>query len=475
MNIVEKAKDFAIKAHKGQVRKSEIEKPMIIHPINVADILKEYGFDDNVISAGYLHDVVEDTKYTKEDIEELFGSDITSLVMGASEPDKSLSWEERKKHTIENIKELDLRHKAIVCADKISNLEDLRNLFEKNGEYNFDAFNRGYEKQKWYYTSMYESLITNVDENHPMFIRLKEIIDHLFNDNKNDNFIKNIIFQNNEEEYKELLKLHYRKLEIYKLSKFITNKKPYVIEFTGTPRTGKTTLINNLLDFFKKCGFKVSVIEEFTTSKKYKKEIYPLLKDKYKNIVNTEIPKYVLQELEDNINDNPDIIIVDRCLYDRLIWVDRLYLKDGMSEEEYNDYKKIYIPLIKEKIDIIISTYTDSLTSLKRDYLANLSLEKRNFLNEENINEYNKSLLNTKELANIENINFNLFDTTNKSIREISLEVTDIIIDNMRKKYIEQIQKEYEWENSKDFLFLFITIYIYIHIIVVGWKNEFWL
>lgn len=65
---------------------------MVIHPINAGEILKEYGFDDNVIAAGYLHDVVEDTKYTKEDIEKLFGSDIASLVMGASEPDKSLSW-----------------------------------------------------------------------------------------------------------------------------------------------------------------------------------------------------------------------------------------------------------------------------------------------------------------------------------------------------------------------------------------------
>ena len=98
MNITDKAKEFAIKAHKGQIRKSEPEKPMVIHPINAGEILKEYGFDDNVIAAGYLHDVVEDTKYTIEDIEKLFGSDIASLVMGASESDKSLSWEERKKH-----------------------------------------------------------------------------------------------------------------------------------------------------------------------------------------------------------------------------------------------------------------------------------------------------------------------------------------------------------------------------------------
>ena len=75
MNIKDKAKEFAINAHKGQIRKSDKEKPMIIHPINVADILSEYGFDDNVVAAGYLHDVIEDTKYTKEDVLKAFNED----------------------------------------------------------------------------------------------------------------------------------------------------------------------------------------------------------------------------------------------------------------------------------------------------------------------------------------------------------------------------------------------------------------
>ena len=65
MEVIE-AKNYAIVAHKGQVRKSEKEKPMVMHPITVANILREYGYDDNVIMAGYLHDVVEDTDFTIE-------------------------------------------------------------------------------------------------------------------------------------------------------------------------------------------------------------------------------------------------------------------------------------------------------------------------------------------------------------------------------------------------------------------------
>lgn len=437
------AKQFAIDAHKGQVRKSEPEKPMVIHPINVANILEQYGFDDSVISAGYLHDVIEDTKYTKEDLEKIFGDDITSLVIGATEPNKSLTWEERKKHTIETIKNLDLRHKSIVCADKISNLEDLRNLSEIKGEYNFSCFKRGYEKQKWYYTEVYKSLINNEDENYEMFVRLKKLIDHIFYNKRDDEYIKNIIFKDNKEEYNKLLKYHYRKEEIFKLKSILETKKTYVIEFTGTPRTGKTTLINNLYDFFKKKGFTIEVLEEFTTSKQYKKEIYPILKDKYKNVINTEIPKYVLKQLDDTIKNNPDIIIVDRSLFDRLIWVDRLYLKNGMTEEEYNNYKEIYIPLIKNKINIVLSTYTDSITSLKRDYNANLSLERRNFLNEDNINEYNKSLLNMKKLSKKEKINFHIFDTTNKNQREISFDIIETILNDMRKTYLKVLNKNF--------------------------------
>ena len=113
MNVKEKAKLFAIKAHMGQVRKNEPEKPMVIHPISVGGLLEEYGYDDLVVAAGYLHDVVEDTKYTIDDIETEFGKEVASLVMSASEPDKSLPWEERKQHAIELTKNLPLRNKLV--------------------------------------------------------------------------------------------------------------------------------------------------------------------------------------------------------------------------------------------------------------------------------------------------------------------------------------------------------------------------
>ena len=275
-----------------------------------------------------------------------------------------------------------------------------------------------------------------------MFVRLKILIDYIFYDNKHDE-LEREIFSDNIEEYNKLIKFHYRKQEIYKMKSVLEKNKTYVIEFTGTPRTGKTTLMNNLYDFFKKGGFTTSTLEEFTTSKRYKKDIYPRLKNEYKSVINTEIPKYVLEDLNTEVSRNYDIILVDRSLFDRMIWMNRLYNKNGVTKEEYDNYINKYTPLIKNKINIVLGLYTDSLTSLKRDYSANISLEKRTFLNEKNINEYNNSLINMKELSSKFNINFHMFDTTNKSEREISFQVLDVILNDMRKRYIDILNKEF--------------------------------
>lgn len=179
-NIIEKALMFATLAHAGQVRKGEPNIPAIVHPIQVAEILIEYGADDNVIAAAYLHDVVEDTKDTIEDIRIIFGEDIAHLVEIATEKDKSKSWEERKQEKIEIIKEKQLREKLIPIADKISNIENMDRIFKKKGFKDFSAFNRGEEKQEWYYRSMYESLTFNEDKQNPLFIRLEQGINNAF-------------------------------------------------------------------------------------------------------------------------------------------------------------------------------------------------------------------------------------------------------------------------------------------------------
>ena len=78
-NIIEKAKQFATAAHAGQKRKYTGED-YIVHPEHVASIIEEYGFDDNMIAAAWLHDTVEDTNVELDDLEREVNDDVTELV-----------------------------------------------------------------------------------------------------------------------------------------------------------------------------------------------------------------------------------------------------------------------------------------------------------------------------------------------------------------------------------------------------------
>lgn len=192
-NIIEKAIMYATIAHSGQVRKGKPSEPAIVHPLAVAEILRQYGADDSVIAGAYLHDVPEDTQNTLQDIKKIFGEDIKNLVDIASELDKNKSWEERKKHKIEKMKDKTLREKLIVIADKISNIEDLERVFKERGKMDFSAFNRGREKQEWYYRGMYKSLVKNEDKNSSLFIRLENSINSVFGRTMEEYFRENEI------------------------------------------------------------------------------------------------------------------------------------------------------------------------------------------------------------------------------------------------------------------------------------------
>jgi len=442
MNVKEKAKLFAVRAHMGQIRKSEPDKPMIIHPISVGELLESFGCDDNVVAAGYLHDVVEDTKYTIYDIEKEFGSDIASLVMGASEPDKSLSWEERKKHTIEETRNLPLRNKFVICADKINNLEDLFLKFEKSGIRDFSAFKRGEEQQKWYYTNIYESLVAGEDKDLPIFVRLKDILDRVFY-KKEDLFLKDTIFVDDEDYYTKLKRLDAMKMELQKLKSLCTLSKPFVIEFCGTPRTGKTTVINNLYDFFKKGGFKVELIQEFTTSKYYKENLKTEFNQMGLVDHNMAVLDEIYKQLIESLESDNDLILLDRSINDRQIWNYRLYARGDMSQQQYLSIRDKYKTISEELIDFLLITYADPMVSLKRDYMASLALEKRSFLNPENIEEYNNCLNDLHGLFSESVDSMLLIDTSSIGINDVSVETASQILPVMRKKYISAFHQKY--------------------------------
>ncbi len=179
MDLIDYAIYFATRAHNGQKRKTDNNVDMIFHPFTVGMILQRSGANTNCVIAGILHDVVEDTKYTIEDIEKEFGIEIRNIVQEVSE-NKQLEWKQRKQEAIDVIKNASIEGKLVECADKISNLECLYELYREQGEKVWDSFNKPKEEQKWYYTNMYDAVIANTNQKYQLFDRYKQVLQKLF-------------------------------------------------------------------------------------------------------------------------------------------------------------------------------------------------------------------------------------------------------------------------------------------------------
>lgn len=121
-----KAINFAAKKHRNQRRKDLEQTPYINHPIGVSDIICNEGnvTDTDVIIAGILHDTVEDTDTTLDELEEVFGKKVRDIVDECSD-DKSLTKEMRKMKQIEKAPLSSKEAKVVKLADKIYNLRDL--------------------------------------------------------------------------------------------------------------------------------------------------------------------------------------------------------------------------------------------------------------------------------------------------------------------------------------------------------------
>jgi len=124
--LLKLALDWAAVWHKDQRRKyPNADVPYMSHIAGVAAILSRHGFDERVVAAGALHDVLEDCGVSHEQLSEKFGRDVADLVRHVSEEDKSLPWEDRKRLYLEHFSEKPWEAQAITLADKIDNFQSI--------------------------------------------------------------------------------------------------------------------------------------------------------------------------------------------------------------------------------------------------------------------------------------------------------------------------------------------------------------
>ncbi len=153
---------FAAIAHQNQLRKGS-KTPYIAHLCEVVQILTAAGCEETLLIAGLLHDTLEDTAVTADELRETFGDAVLALVRTASE-DKSQSWEQRKQHTVTYLSgQAGLEELLLACADKVSNLRSIRADLDALGEQVWSRFRRGREQQGWYYGALLDAFAPLAD------------------------------------------------------------------------------------------------------------------------------------------------------------------------------------------------------------------------------------------------------------------------------------------------------------------------
>ena len=179
--LLNEAIAYVVVHHSEGLRKGTT-MPYIVHPLEVMHILEVMTGDKHLMAAGVLHDVVEDTDATIEDIRVKFGEDVAALVTGHTEQNKEDSWEKRKKEALTNLAQADVREQMLVLADKLANMRAIARDYDKYGDVLWRRFKRGKKEQSWYYHAAIKAM--NALEFHSeakeFYKELKNITDHIF-------------------------------------------------------------------------------------------------------------------------------------------------------------------------------------------------------------------------------------------------------------------------------------------------------
>ncbi len=183
-NLLDTAIKFAVDAHSGDKRKGT-NIPYITHPLEALSIVSTMTEDENILAATVLHDVVEDTDYTIEDIEDIFGKEIMAYVKAESEDKKEnlpskYTWKRRKEETLKHLKTASTHVKMITLGDKLSNMRAIYRDYKKLEDTLWERFNQKDKKEhQWYYEGIASLLKEDLSE-YEAYKEFKELIHTVF-------------------------------------------------------------------------------------------------------------------------------------------------------------------------------------------------------------------------------------------------------------------------------------------------------
>lgn len=159
-SLFDKAVMFATEAHRGTERRGK-GYPYIIHPMEAAAIVATMTNDQEMLAAAVLHDTVEDTDVTLEQIRELFGDRVAELVQHETAPlDDSFTWREKKTAQLKQLAEAPRDSKIVALGDKFSNMSGIALDYRQMGDEVWKRFHapNGKSDVEWYYRSLADAM-----------------------------------------------------------------------------------------------------------------------------------------------------------------------------------------------------------------------------------------------------------------------------------------------------------------------------
>ena len=173
MTKLDRAIRFAVNAHEGQKRKGK-DRPYILHPLEVLTVVSSLTEDEDVLCAAVLHDTVEDTSVTPEEIGRAFGARVRALVAAESEnkredQDAGTTWRIRKQETVDHLTAAERDVQLICLGDKLSNLREIARDYADSGDGLWQRFNqKDKRRHAWYYGAVFAILEESFGEVPPI-------------------------------------------------------------------------------------------------------------------------------------------------------------------------------------------------------------------------------------------------------------------------------------------------------------------
>ena len=175
--LFDRAAQLAIEAHAGVERRGK-GFPYIIHPMEAAAIVATVTNDPEMLAAAILHDTVEDTDVTLQQIEDLFGPRVAYLVNTETAPDGT--WRSKREYQVARLAAADRDCKIVALGDKLSNLRGIANDYRAMGDALWSRFHApdGRRDIEWYYRALASAFASLADT--PPYIEFVSLVESTF-------------------------------------------------------------------------------------------------------------------------------------------------------------------------------------------------------------------------------------------------------------------------------------------------------